>query len=668
MNTADPLDLSTATGYPLVERTRTLGLTAGSPEDKDRWGTIMASGGFPFPNRHRADSALLIYLDAMQGYVASILERAHGQGWARSQLLTEKLKKRDLAEYERRRLALDADKEAQHLIDFPVLSQLIDDNRKSFAAWRNDDFNRVESIRDLRNELSHPDSPRECSPDLTSAIVMNCTRALRRCGLYDAVKDIEDLPPATPVTADATPDIDQREEQEHEDWLNDLSVDRMSTPEGLGLGEYLGLLWDKEWKRRGQERAEIAGFGDDIDGLREWFDADAERGSRHAPERTELRLREEQRLEKERSEIAELHKKLREWFDADEGRPQRHELEYSALIQRQLAQYEQQRPEREQGQRAELENNPPTQLQRSADELEQEPAKLAESGQADRAEQTALIRTALERGSLTKRRSSLVSTRLGAGRHHSIALREDGTVVCWGNNSSGQCDAPKGKFVAVSAGSSHSAALREDGTVVCWGNNSSGQCDAPKGKFVAVSAGSRHSAALREDGTVICWGDNSGGQCNAPKGEFVAVSAGAAHGVALHEDGTVVCWGNNSSGQCDAPKGKFVAVSAGSRHSAALREDGTVICWGDNSGGQCNAPKGEFVAVSAGAAHGVALRKNSTIVCWGSKGSGQLKAPKGEFIAVSAGRSHNIALRKDGTVVCWGHNSHGQLNAPSERL
>ena len=628
----------------------------------------MASGGFPFPNRHRADSALLIYLNAMQGYVASILERAHGQDWARSQLLTEKLKKRDWAEYERRRLALDAGKEAQHLIEFPVLSQLIDDNRKSFAAWRNDDFNRVESIRDLRNELSHPDSPRECSPDLTSAIVMNCTRALRRCGLHDAVKDIEQLPPATTVTADATPDIDQRDRKL---WLADLPAG--SIPAGLTPAEHeihVEGLWGEEKKQRSWESDEIAGFDNDIDGLRKWFDAEPKRSSRHEPEHAELLQREEQRLERERSEIAELHQRLREWFDAEEGRPQRHEVEYSALVQRQLAQYEQQRPEQEQGQLDQLENNLPAQPQRPADDLEQEPTKFAESGQAAGAEQTTPVHTAFERSSLREDRSSpVVRARLGSGGRHSVALRENGRVVCWGGNAVGQLKAPGGRFVAVSAGRSHNVALRKTGTMVCWGDNSSGQCDAPKGEFVTVSAGSSHTIALRrEDGTVICWGDNSSGQCDAPKGKFVAVSAGSRHSAALREDGTVICWGDNSDGQCDAPEGRFVAVSAGSRHSAALREDGTVICWGDNSSGQCDAPKGRFIAVSAGGAHSVALRKNSTMVCWGNNASGQRNAPKGRFIAVSAGRSHNIALREDGTVVCWGHNSHGQLNAPSERL
>ncbi|MEC7483942.1 MAG: RCC1 domain-containing protein, partial [Candidatus Thermoplasmatota archaeon] len=56
-----------------------------------------------------------------------------------------------------------------------------------------------------------------------------------------------------------------------------------------------------------------------------------------------------------------------------------------------------------------------------------------------------------------------------------------GKIVCWGNNSSGQCDAPLGQFIDLAGGSKHSVGLREDGTVVCWGSNQYGQCDAPEG-------------------------------------------------------------------------------------------------------------------------------------------------------------------------------------------
>ena len=75
-----------------------------------------------------------------------------------------------------------------------------------------------------------------------------------------------------------------------------------------------------------------------------------------------------------------------------------------------------------------------------------------------------------------------------------------------------QCDVPSGlkDVVAIEAGGSHSLALKEDGTVVAWGWNEYHQCDVPSGlkDVVAIEAGDSHSLALKEDGTVVAWGWN----------------------------------------------------------------------------------------------------------------------------------------------------------------
>ena len=56
-------------------------------------------------------------------------------------------------------------------------------------------------------------------------------------------------------------------------------------------------------------------------------------------------------------------------------------------------------------------------------------------------------------------------------RRHSCGLRTDGTAQCWGDNGSGQTDAPPGAFTAITAGEGHSCGLRSDGTAQCWGDN-----------------------------------------------------------------------------------------------------------------------------------------------------------------------------------------------------
>jgi len=65
----------------------------------------------------------------------------------------------------------------------------------------------------------------------------------------------------------------------------------------------------------------------------------------------------------------------------------------------------------------------------------------------------------------------------------------------------------------VAAGGSHTCAIRDDGTLACWGDDSAGQLDeVPSGTFRSLSAGGTHTCAIRTDGTLACWGDDSAGQ------------------------------------------------------------------------------------------------------------------------------------------------------------
>jgi alpha-tubulin suppressor-like RCC1 family protein len=72
----------------------------------------------------------------------------------------------------------------------------------------------------------------------------------------------------------------------------------------------------------------------------------------------------------------------------------------------------------------------------------------------------------------------------------------------------------------VSAGGYYTCALKTDGTVICWGDNTYGQTTVPVGlaSVAQVSAGGGHTCALKTDGTVVCWGQNDAGQTTVPDG------------------------------------------------------------------------------------------------------------------------------------------------------
>ncbi|OAI56762.1 hypothetical protein AYO49_00605, partial [Verrucomicrobiaceae bacterium SCGC AG-212-N21] len=139
---------------------------------------------------------------------------------------------------------------------------------------------------------------------------------------------------------------------------------------------------------------------------------------------------------------------------------------------------------------------------------------------------------------------------ISAGVTHNLALCSDGAVVAWGTNSNGQLGnnsstnsrvpvlvdmsgilADKA-VVAVATGRHHSLALCSDGTVVAWGANDAGQLgnnstieshvpilvtssagSALGGRtVVSVSAGDDFSYAVCSDGIVTAWGSNGYGQ------------------------------------------------------------------------------------------------------------------------------------------------------------
>jgi alpha-tubulin suppressor-like RCC1 family protein len=177
-------------------------------------------------------------------------------------------------------------------------------------------------------------------------------------------------------------------------------------------------------------------------------------------------------------------------------------------------------------------------------------------------------------------------TAVSAGCIHSLALLSNGTVVSFGGNEYAQLGhGPKNtqrtalpqpvlglkEVKAISAGLFYNLALLQNGTVMAWGYNHSGQLGngkanlGPNGtptpvsglsEVVAISASSgsmsvdrtsQHSLALLANGSVMAWGGNEFGQLGTgttgdalqPKqvvgltSGVTAISSGGFHSLAI---------------------------------------------------------------------------------------------------------------------------------------
>lgn len=235
--------------------------------------------------------------------------------------------------------------------------------------------------------------------------------------------------------------------------------------------------------------------------------------------------------------------------------------------------------------------------------------------------------------------------RVSVGQAHTAAVKTNGTLYTWGRNNIGQLGSASttnrsspvtivGGFtdwLTVSCGYEHTAAIRTNGILYTWGNNTQGQLgdgtttnrSSPNTvagggtNWTQISVGFLETGAIKSDGTLWTWGNNSNGQLgdnsSVNKSSPVTTVAGGTNWKqvsmmgsgfnAIKTDGTLWSCGYNFAGQLgtgevtSTNKSSPVTVAGGGKNwirlttgfqncRGAIKADGTLWMWGNGNSGQ----------------------------------------------------------------------------------
>ena len=164
---------------------------------------------------------------------------------------------------------------------------------------------------------------------------------------------------------------------------------------------------------------------------------------------------------------------------------------------------------------------------------------------------------------------------------HSVGIREDGTVVTWGNTIAGNYYSPSGKFTKIACGDYYSVGIREDGMIISWSLHSSKVKHRYKhlGKVIQIACDcSPYFICVKDNGEVVGFYYNNL-KMNLPfeNHKFSQVVCYKSNLFGITYDGTCLDF-RQPKHIIMNPKYKYVKIAYRKYILAGITQDGTIIC------------------------------------------------------------------------------------------